>query len=130
MTKPLQAYISTEVCCTARSAFGHCMCLHDTLQFSLLVQESRKALKCADQFKLVCLNILKSLRTRSVQHEHDMSVGTQLLRIMDPSTGDTSTSFSIDSLKPCHLTKEKCDMYTFVGFCQEGRCQMLSSLPR
>ncbi len=61
-----------------------------TQQMFVLPQESRKALKCADEFKFVCLDILNSMRSRDMQHEDDMSVGTQLLRIVDPSTGVTS----------------------------------------
>ena len=66
-------------------------------------QDSKKALQCAEEFKLVCTDILSSMRSRGTQGESDMSVGAQLLRIVDTETGVTSIDHSIGtSLLPCY----------------------------
>ena len=50
-------------------------------------QATERALNCADEFRLVCTDILSSLRARDPPSADDCSVGAQLLKIVDPNTG-------------------------------------------
>ncbi len=53
-------------------------------------QESRLAMACAKQFKAACTTILQNMRTRSCHDPSDLSVGAQLLKVVDPETGQFS----------------------------------------
>ncbi|BDA51402.1 probable cytochrome P450 4V2 [Coccomyxa sp. Obi] len=49
--------------------------------------ESRLAMACANQFKAACTTILQDMRTRGCHNPSDLSVGAQLLKVVDPQTG-------------------------------------------
>lgn len=53
-------------------------------------QDSRSAMACANQFKAACTTILQSMRTNGCPGPSDLSVGAQLLKVVDPETGQLS----------------------------------------
>ncbi len=62
-------------------------CKRETEGMPLLHQESREAMECAKQFKAECRTILQFMRARGPPDQTDMSVGAQLLRVLNPGTG-------------------------------------------
>ena len=53
-------------------------------------QEAREADACMDEYSKIIMGIVKEMKARGAPQRDDMSVGAQLLRAKDPSTGKSA----------------------------------------
>ena len=100
MTNPFHVLLVTEVRWWTQSKCS--AALQGPLVSADLAQASRKAMRCAKEFRAVCEDILMSMRTSDLSGRGSQSVGSELLKIRDPTTGRGTL---MATCNPCGVLK-------------------------